>query len=412
MKFPGGFTDIQYYGIPEVLKRKDTILASQTGTGKTLAYLLPLVQLLHADEKAGMQTEVRRPPCLILLPNRELSKQVLSVVKSLSGHVKLRSAGITSGVKLKIQKESLASPVDILVSTPGRFLQHFEAERVFLSELRYLVVDEGDTLFDKTFKEDIEKMLGIVRKRIEKKGHRPPQTIVVTATVTADLSDAINTHFPTATLVATSGLHRPLPRLKHEYVNITTNDKHEPLLKVLLGSKSGGGRTIVFCNDMQSARSTHHFLTEQGFSASCMHSGILPKRRAEYFEQFASGECPILVCTDIASRGLDTTAVDHVVLFDFPETATGYLHRVGRTARGGRRGRVTCLLKKGEKVYAEAIDLANTKQVSLSEVMPYFSKTNPGKRERLAQWLDPLALLPDQKKKQQQQKQQQQQKRK
>ncbi len=195
----------------------------------------------------------------------------------------------------------------------------------------------------------------------------------------------------TATLVATSGLHRPLPRLKHEYVNITTNDKHgtpasaldfaygpltpfslslspylsrtvrthyvthicstpEPLLKVLLGSKSGGGRTIVFCNDMQSARSTHHFLTEQGFNASCMHSGastylrhahtafasqsfpiarrrgvmrtrlsahvffaigILPKRRAEYFEQFASGECPILVCTDIASRGLDTTAVNY-----------------------------------------------------------------------------------------------------
>ncbi len=188
---------------------------------------------------------------------------IQSVVKSLSGHVKLRSAGITSGVKLKIQKESLASPVDILVSTPGRFLQHFEAgttssrfplsspggacnsvrphdrllppERVFLSELRYLVVDEGDTLFDKTFKEDIvsnrlprffrspeseltphatkqqEKMLGIVRKRIEKKGHRPPQTIVVTATVTADLSDAINTHFPVrpTTPFRNSGPGRP-----------------------------------------------------------------------------------------------------------------------------------------------------------------------------------------------------------
>jgi len=186
-------------------------------------------------------------------------------------------------------------------------------------------------------------------------------------------------------------------------VQITSNDKHQPLLKVLLGNKPGG-RTIVFCNDMQSARSTHHFLTEQGFVASCMHSGILPKRRAEYFQQFTTGECSILVCTDIASRGLDTITVDHVVLFDFPYLATGYLHRIGRTGRAGRRGRVTCLLRKGEKVFQEAIEMANKKQVGLSEVFIHFSKANKEKRERLARWLDPLALLPEQKKKQEQQK--------
>jgi hypothetical protein len=228
-----------------------------------------------------MQTELRRPPCLILLPNRELSKQVLvcaiflrlflsrrssafcapylthssvrdgmqSVVKSLSGHVKLRSAGITSGVKLKIQKESLASPVDILVSTPGRFLQHFEdgtisslslflglaapaivsalltafsvqseysslscATSLSMRAIRCSTKRSRKTLYAAVYPSFFalqsltththnthtqqEKMLGIVRKRIEKKGDRPPQTIVVTATVTADLSDAINTHFP------------------------------------------------------------------------------------------------------------------------------------------------------------------------------------------------------------------------
>jgi len=217
---------------------------------------------------------------------------------------------------------------------------------VFLSDLKYLVIDEADTLFDETFKKETEKMLTILRKGAEKRNHTPPQTLLVSATLTVELSKAINTHFPNATLVAANGLHRPLSRLQHDFVQITSNDKHQPLLKVLLGNKPGG-RTIVFCNDMQSARSTHHFLTEQGFVASCMHSGILPKRRAEYFQQFTTGECSILVCTDIASRGLDTITVDHVVLFDFPYLATGYLHRIGRTGRAGRRGRVTCLLRKG-----------------------------------------------------------------
>ncbi|KAL6064701.1 RNA helicase, DEAD-box type, Q motif protein [Balamuthia mandrillaris] len=364
-------TNVQTETIPDALKRKDILLAAQTGTGKTLAYLLPIFQLLSADEKklalAGEKAapRVQRPRAVVLLPTRELAQQVLQVAKPLSHHCKARVRYLSSSHKRARQLTELEQPVDILITTPGCLLKHLEAGSAFLSDVKYVAIDEADTMFGKGFDEELDNILVPIKKRMASSGDAV-QFILATATLTPHLAKTIMTLFPWAQQKTIAGLHKPVTNLNQRFVPVGQN-KQEALVTAL--HKEGKVPTLVFCNTIASARSTEHFLSEQGFNTANYHSGIPPKKRAEEFGRFVDGDAQILVCTDIGSRGLDTRKVQHVIMFDFPSNPIDYLHRVGRTARAGGVGTVTSLVAKKDKVFAKAIQSAITQNVSLENIV-------------------------------------------
>eukprot|EP01116_Phalansterium_solitarium_P022362 TRINITY_DN7353_c0_g1_i1.p1 TRINITY_DN7353_c0_g1~~TRINITY_DN7353_c0_g1_i1.p1 ORF type:complete len:744 (+),score=249.24 TRINITY_DN7353_c0_g1_i1:92-2323(+) len=359
-------TSIQSQVIPAVLKRQNVMFAAQTGTGKTLAYLLPLVQQMRQDEfERAVKLREKRPRALVLVPNRELADQVLAVAKSLSHYCKFRSVAISGGAKEAPQKRAFEKPVDLLVATPGRLVQLNEQDNVRFTDVRHVVVDEADTMFQDDFAEDLSKIFLPIQGRIEHDASyvAPTQFVVVSATMPKSIIKAIDGHFPNIRKVLDTKLHTVVNRLKQDFVHAPLSDKHAPLLKALRAVPAR--KTIVFCNTVDSCRSTDYFLVEQGYRTACYHGDILPKPRDANWETFVSGHASVLVCTDIASRGLDTTAVEHVVLFDFPRTPIDYLHRVGRTARAGTKGRVTALVTKRDQALATAIQEAIKNNVSL-----------------------------------------------
>eukprot|EP01114_Cavostelium_apophysatum_P020500 TRINITY_DN6890_c0_g1_i1.p1 TRINITY_DN6890_c0_g1~~TRINITY_DN6890_c0_g1_i1.p1 ORF type:complete len:524 (-),score=47.96 TRINITY_DN6890_c0_g1_i1:22-1593(-) len=363
---------IQETAIPAVLNKKNpsVIIAAQTGTGKTFSYLLPLAQILREEETLfKMTTRRSRPRALILLPNRELCDQVLEVAKQLCHHAKLRAVGLTGGNSYSADNAKIKDGVDILVATPGRLLQYQEQEKLYFTDIRHVVVDEADAMIEKGFGEDLEKLFLPIKGRKDTLPtyYFPTRFIFVTATLPDSVRTKLQKMFPGIKEIATHSLHRSVETLKHEFIKVS-NNKHE-ILDSTLSSLQSPQRILVFCNTVPSCRSTDHFLSEQDYKSTSYHGDIPSKTRDANWRAFVAGDKPILVCTDAASRGLDTTMVDHVIMFDFPTTVVDYLHRVGRTARAGRKGKAISFVAKRDRFLADAIQNAINKGESLEELV-------------------------------------------
>ncbi|GAB4845196.1 hypothetical protein Ancab_038605 [Ancistrocladus abbreviatus] len=357
-------TEIQCIGIPAVLDGKSVVLGSHTGSGKTLAYMLPIVQLLRRDETiSGILMKPRRPRAVVLCPTRELSEQVFRVAKSISHHARFRSTMVSGGGRLRPQEDSLNAPIDMVVGTPGRILQHIQDGNMVYGDIRYLVLDEADTMFDHGFGPDIRKFLGPLKNRTEFQG-------------------IIN--------LRTSTLHKKVASARHDFIKLAgSENKLEALLQVLEPSLAKGNKVMVFCNTLDSSRAVDHFLSENQIYAVNYHGEVPAEQRLRSFFflsrrivllfRFQSavcvyvkfktedGDCPTLVCTDLAARGLDLD-VDHVIMFDFPRNSIDYLHRTGRTARMGAKGKVTSLVAKKDLVLATRIEEAMRKNESLESL--------------------------------------------
>ncbi|PRP89793.1 DEAD-box ATP-dependent RNA helicase 39 [Planoprotostelium fungivorum] len=348
-------TLIQTQAIPEILKRdKDVIMASQTGTGKTLSYLLPIIHHIKEDEKK-VPSRDQRPAALVLVPNRELCQQVGAVAKQLSHFIKFRTTQLTGGQSKHKENRKTEGKIDLIIATPGRLLEAVERGHLFLTDVRHVVVDEADTMFDKDFGTELDKIfLPIKGRKTEIETYiRPTQFVVCSATLPEKVRNLIQKQFQHITVVKTPDLHHGLKGLKQEWVTILGKDKFGALNTILLETQ--GRPTIVFCNTIESCRATEHHLNELGFVCSNFHGEIPYKERQENWERFKRGESRVLVCTDIASRGLDTTFVDDVILFDFPSNSTDYIHRVGRTARAGRNGKAVCFVAAKDRPLANEI---------------------------------------------------------
>eukprot|EP01112_Ceratiomyxa_fruticulosa_P009281 TRINITY_DN2419_c0_g3_i1.p1 TRINITY_DN2419_c0_g3~~TRINITY_DN2419_c0_g3_i1.p1 ORF type:complete len:669 (-),score=131.60 TRINITY_DN2419_c0_g3_i1:40-2046(-) len=399
-------TLIQELVIPHMLQRKgDLVFASQTGTGKTLAYMLPIQQLLKEDEQGeeevkpkvsdseksdksdrGYQRKkkediVNKPKALILLPFRDLANQVAKVAKELSHFTKLRVDVLTGGVSVSDQSKSLKSQqIDILVATPGRLFQHIENKTLSLSKVKYLVIDEADSMFatGKGFDDDMKKVLKPLMYKV--KGSvtaKAPRGVdfmtftVCSATLSAELFKKMTEFLTAPTKIVTPTLHHNISSLEQRFVEVVGGDKHKALTETLESlqeeHKKKGIKTtaMIFCNSVPSCRSTDHFLTEKGFRPTCMHGEMPPKMRSENWENFLSGDRNYLVCTDISSRGLDTIMVNVVINFDFPTNVIDYLHRAGRTARATKPGLVVSLVTKKDTALMEAIQEVHKRNISL-----------------------------------------------
>ncbi|KAG2330243.1 hypothetical protein Bca4012_020161 [Brassica carinata] len=377
-------TEIQCIGIPAVMERKSVVLGSHTGSGKTLAYLLPIVQLMREDETSlGKITKPRRPRTVVLCPTRELSEQVYRVAKSVSHHARFRSILVSGGSRIRPQEDSLNNAIDMVVGTPGRILQHIEEGNMVYGDIAYLVcslsalrqqesfqtqvLDEADTMFDRGFGPDIRKFLAPLKQRALKTNDQGFQTVLVTATMTAAVQKLVDEEFQGIEHLRTSTLHKKIANARHDFVKLSgSEDKLEALLQVLEPSLAKGSKVMVFCNTLNSSRAVDHYLSENQVSTVNYHGEVPAEQRVENLKNFKDeeGDCPTLVCTDLAARGLDLD-VDHVIMFDFPKNSIDYLHRTGRTARMGAKGKVTSLISRKDQMLASRIEEAMRNNESL-----------------------------------------------
>ncbi|ORX97927.1 P-loop containing nucleoside triphosphate hydrolase protein [Basidiobolus meristosporus CBS 931.73] len=357
-------TEIQTLAIPEILKGRSQILcAAETGSGKTLAYLIPLINRLKEQEaiheKQVSTTAVRKlnkPRVIILVPSRELVNQVIQVGKGMCHHAKFRIAAMTNAMTKKNVLRAFESPVDILVATPASLLHYFNDKDISFADTFSVVIDEADSMFDGGFGDEIKDIFKYI-KRSRETQNLSSQFIVVSATLPKKVNESLDKMFPELFKITTPSLHKALPKLRQNFVDLARfqGNKQLAILDVLRGNSQD--RTMIFTNTKHGAKLLHKFLDEKNIKTFLLHGDTTDDARDEMVNAFKDGsqESRIMVCTDIASRGLDVSNVHHVILYDFPSSVVDYLHRVGRTARAGSKGKATSLVARKNRNLADRI---------------------------------------------------------
>ena len=369
-------------------------MAASTGSGKTLAFSLPVLQSLQIQEQSEEYVRrPKRPRVLILVPTRELARQILTVIKGMSHYNKVSSCAVLGGEQYSIQKKSLDRLVDVVVASPGRLIQHKQQGNVYLSQVSHIIIDEVDTMLTQGFGGDIRAVLrSVLRKDINKESspetdegkpdEKKVQIIMATATLTkavrALLSDvaggagAFNIEFSDPdnitprkesdsdtkipiNIVEVDGVHRSLPHIRHEIEETKGSDKLIMLQSVISRYKARNFKTLIFCNTVDSCRAVDYAMNEAEIESTTYHGDLNSREREANLQTFREGKYQFMVCTDIAARGLDIPDIDHVIMFDFPLNPIDYIHRGGRCGRAGRKGLVTSLVAKRDKVLSDAI---------------------------------------------------------
>jgi superfamily II DNA/RNA helicase len=329
-------TPIQEQAIPHVLARRDVLGIAQTGTGKTAAFVLPmLTKLEHGRARARM------PRTLILEPTRELAAQVEESFEKYGVNHKLNVALLIGGVSYDDQDSKLVRGVDVLIATPGRLLDHCERGRLLMSGVELLVIDEADRMLDMGFIPDIERICKLVPFT--------RQTLFFTATMPAEIRRITDQFLHKPARVEVS---RPASTVASTTQNLvkTGREPHEKreTLRRLIRTSEGLKNAIIFCNRKREVATLHRSLVRHGFSAVALHGDMDQQARMTALEQFRKNEVTLLVASDVAARGLDIPDVSHVFNFDVPHHPDDYVHRIGRTGRAGRSGAAITIVAPGD----------------------------------------------------------------
>ncbi|XP_020598156.1 DEAD-box ATP-dependent RNA helicase 50 isoform X2 [Phalaenopsis equestris] len=340
-------SNIQAMAYSPVLEGKSCIIADQSGSGKTVAYLAPVVQLLREEELAGLgKSSSKNPRVVILAPTAELASQVLQNCRSMAkSGIPFRSVVATGGFRQKTQLEALNQELDVLIATPGRFMFLLQEGHVLLNNLKCVVLDEVDILFgDEDFKPVLQSFIRSAPMTV--------QYLFVTATLPVDVYNKLIEIFPDTEVVMGPGMHRTSSRLDEvlldcsgidgEEKNPETAFQNKKTALLQLVQESPVPKTIIFCNKIETCRKVENAFKRfdrQGIRSKILpfHAALAQELRLSNMEEFLKSESKepmFLICTDRASRGIDFANVDHVVLFDFPRDPSEYVRRVGRTARG------------------------------------------------------------------------------
>jgi superfamily II DNA/RNA helicase len=319
-------TPIQDQAIPHVLARRDVLGIAQTGTGKTAAFVLPMLTMLEKG-----RARARMPRTLILEPTRELAAQVAEQFEKYGKNHKLNVALIIGGVSFDDQDAKLLRGVDVLIATPGRLLDHFERGRLLLSGCELLIIDEADRMLDMGFIPDIE--------RIGKLVPFTRQTLFFTATMPPEIQRIADTFLHNPVRVEVSRPATTAANINQMLV-ATGRDPHEKreTLRNLIRSADSFKNAIIFCNRKREVALLHRSLLRHRFNAAALHGDMDQPARTAALESFRKGDVTLLVASDVAARGLDIPAVSHIFNFDVPHHPDDYVHRIGRTGRAGLSG--------------------------------------------------------------------------
>ena len=326
-------TPIQRDTIPLALLGRDVVGSAQTGTGKTAAFLLPILQRLAHEPASG-----HRLRALVLVPTRELAEQVLERARAYGRHLHLRAAAIYGGVGMEPQTQAVRRGVDIVVATPGRFLDHMGRGHLDLSHVEVLVLDEADRMLDMGFAPDVRRILDALPEE--------RQTLLFSATISDDVDRLARRALQNHTAVETSRRASPAEGIEHGIFAVDKLNKKDALVSIL--RLDFMRRVLVFTRTKYGADKLARHLKREGVPAAAMHGDKAQSTRLRTLEEFREGRVRILVATDLAARGIDVDQIELVVNFDVPTDPEVYVHRVGRTARAGAQGLALTLMSPDE----------------------------------------------------------------
>jgi ATP-dependent RNA helicase DeaD len=318
-------TEIQEKSIPLVLAGKDVIAGSATGSGKTLAFGSGIIQ--NIDDRNGIQS-------LVLTPTRELAQQVSNALKTFSKYKPINVACVYGGVSINPQIQALRT-ANVVVGTPGRILDHINRKTVYLGTVKILVLDEADRMLDMGFIDDVEK---IIRQC---PGER--QTLLFSATITYEV-DRLSKRYMKRPEKVSAELRVDPSKLSQTYYDVQDNMKFSLLVHLL--KHEDADLVLVFCNTRKNTDFVEKNLKLNGVNALAIHGGFSQDKRDRAISDFHSKNIHVLVCTDVAARGLDISGVSHVYNYDIPKESKDYIHRIGRTARAGKGGKAINILAK------------------------------------------------------------------
>jgi ATP-dependent RNA helicase RhlE len=336
-------TPIQTQAIPQLLRGKDLLGIAQTGTGKTAAFALPMLQRL--DEE-NTPPKPRRPRALVLAPTRELALQIHEELTSLGRYTKMRHAFIIGGVSQNPQVKGLAQGLDVLVATPGRLLDLAAQRHVDLSEVSVLVLDEADRLLDMGFVRDV--------KRIVAQTPKSRQSLLFSATMPNEVAALARELLKDPIRVDVSPKQVTVKEIDQRVVMVGNGDKQRMLEHLLRDDEVS--RAIVFTRTKHGANKVARKLENAGIGAEAIHGNKSQNARQRALRNFKNGDAWVLVATDIAARGIDIDAVSHVFNYELPHEPESYVHRIGRTARAGATGAAWSLVDPSERSRLRAVE--------------------------------------------------------
>jgi superfamily II DNA/RNA helicase len=332
-------TPIQVQAIPHVLAGRDLMAMAQTGTGKTAAFTLPLLQLLLSHASSSVSPARHPIRALILAPTRELAIQVEESVKTYSKHVMLRSTVVFGGVDIRSQKPELMKGVEILVATPGRLLDHVESKNLMLNQVQVLILDEADRMLDMGFMPDLKRILLLLPKQ--------RQTLLFSATFSDDIKKLAQDFLVNPVTVEAERRNTAAENVKQSVLLVDQDNKFNVLADQI--RVRGVKQVLVFTRTKLTAARVAKMLEREGIPSDAIHGDKTQQERIKALDAFKEGKITALVATDVAARGLDIDQLPLVVNYELPPNAEDYVHRIGRTGRAGASGEALSLVDDKEE---------------------------------------------------------------
>jgi superfamily II DNA/RNA helicase len=334
-------TPIQAEAIPYVLQMRDLIGLAQTGTGKTASFTLPMIEILSRGRARS-----RMPRSLVLTPTRELASQVAENFDVYGKYHRLAKALLVGGESMIEQKKILERGVDVLIATPGRLMDLFERGQILMTDIKILVIDEADRMLDMGFIPDIEKIVS-----------RLPasrQTLLFSATMPPEIQKLTDRFLKNPAKVSVARPATTAETIDAKFLKVSSDRKRAALRDLML--REDVKNAFVFCNRKRDVDMLGKWLKDKGLSAAPLHGDMVQSKRTETLQAFKNGEVLFLVCSDVAARGLDVSAVSHVFNYDVPINPDDYVHRIGRTGRAGQLGKAWTLWSEDDVKLVDAIE--------------------------------------------------------
>jgi ATP-dependent RNA helicase RhlE len=350
-------SSIQEKAITPILEGKDLLGCAQTGTGKTAAFAIPLLQKLYNSERETP----RKIKALILTPTRELAIQIRDEFRDYGKYTDLRCSVIFGGVNQKSQVEVLKKGIDILVATPGRLLDLIAQKHAKLGDVDYLVLDEADSMLDMGFIYDVNRVISHLPKS--------KQTLLFSATMPAEIDELAKTYLNDPTKVIVSPVASTGDKVEQLIYYVDKGNKSNLLLDIF--KKNEMGSTLIFTRTKHGANKLSDILRKNNIQCAAIHGNKSQTARQQALSSFKSGEINVLVATDIAARGIDIKELAHVVNYEVPNVAETYVHRIGRTARAGKGGCAISLCDFDEIAYIRGIEKLINKKITEIKDHPF-----------------------------------------
>ncbi|NUN16251.1 MAG: DEAD/DEAH box helicase [Myxococcales bacterium] len=328
-------TPIQAEAIPIALQGRDVVGSARTGSGKTAAFVLPIIQRLV---QSGGNPRPKQALATILCPTRELAQQIEDTIRMLRGTLPIRSVTVVGGVSMTRQTTALKDGVEFVVATPGRLLDLLRRRLISVVDVQALVLDEADRMLDMGFLDQIDAILAQMPKQ--------RQTMLFSATIDNALDQLLRTNTQNPWRADVTSEIADIPKVEQRWIELMEIDKRRTLLQLAAEEK---GTMLVFVCTQSRANFCAGALQSEGYAALPMHAGLDQKERFAALEAFRNGTARILVATDLAARGLDVEAISHVINYDMPHAPEDYIHRIGRTGRAGATGTATAFVTVGDR---------------------------------------------------------------